>query len=96
MGRKKITDEEKVKAKVTYDEIKPQKRNAVDRDDYMIFLKIYHHIRPYLDRELPKISKKELVTKFPKHKEIAENVWDCIYDLKLKWTNEMVDRVLGI
>jgi hypothetical protein len=69
----------------------------MDRDNYILFLDIYHYLRPYLSEESPRrikdIKKSELVKKFPKSKKMAEEVWDCVFDLKLTEINEIVDRL---
>lgn len=90
MAKKEPT--EKV-SKVKYEDIKPSAGIKVNRDKYLLFLDIYHYLRPYLDRELPVMTKKELIEKFPKDKNIARNVWECVYELKLKWPDEMVGRI---
>jgi hypothetical protein len=67
----------------------------MSRNEYMVFLDIYHEIRPYLDREI-KVAKPDLIKKYPKHKKLVEDVWTCSVDLKLKWPHEMVDRIFEI
>lgn len=94
MARTKKSDEEKPVKGVKYEDIKPTKGLVYDRNKYLQFLEIYHYLRPYLERELPNLTKKDLVAKFPKDKKMVEDVWDCVYELKLKWPNEMIDRIL--
>lgn len=94
MARTKNVDIDKPLKGVKYEDIKPKKDMLLyDTTKYLYFLKVYHYLRPYLDRELPSITKKELIAKFPKDKKMTENVWDCVYELKLKWPDEMVGRV---
>lgn len=94
MARPKKSDEEKPVKGVKYEDIKPTKGLVYDRKKYLYFLEVYHYLRPYLERELPKINKKDLVAKFSKDKKMVEDVWDCVYELKLKWPNEMIGRIV--
>jgi hypothetical protein len=93
MAKKEPTEKP---SKVKYEDIKPSAGLKVNREKYLLFLDIYHYLRPYLERELPQLTKKELIAIFPKDKTIAANVWDCVYELKLKWPDEMVGIVFEL
>jgi hypothetical protein len=70
---------------------------SMDREKYILFLEIYHYLRPYLSEESPRrvkdIKKSELVKKFSKSKKMAEEVWDCVFDLKLTEIPDIVARL---
>lgn len=69
----------------------------MDREKYILFLEIYHYLRPYLPdtsaRKIKNIEKKELIKKFPKSKKLTEEVWECVFDLKLTDINDIVSRL---
>lgn len=59
-----------------------------------MFLEIYHHIRPYLNREIT-VTKAELLKKFPDRKKMVNDVWTCVTELKLVWPYEIIGRVIN-
>lgn len=73
-------------------EVAPKSSDRVDRDKYMKFLKIYHRIRPYVQKE-NNITKADLIKLFPKEKKMVESVWTCVNELKLIWAKEIFDRL---
>lgn len=92
---KKTEDEEEKTAKkgVKYSDVKPEAGLKINRNEYLAFLDIYHEIRPYLERE-PTVTKEYLLKKYPKRKKMIEDVWICVFDLKLKYPHEMIGRIL--
>lgn len=66
----------------------------VNQKEYLAFLEIYHHLRPYLGKEIT-VKKADLLKKYPKRKEMIEEIWVCVFDLKLIWPHEMIGRVLN-
>jgi len=87
--------EEKPGKKVSYKDIKPTAGLPVSREDYCAFLDIYHYLRPYLDREIT-VTKEELKKRFPDRKQMVDDVWTCVFDMKLKWPDEMVGTVFNV
>lgn len=91
---KKEIGEEKPKKGVTYSEVKADKGILVDKDRYLLFLDIYHHLRPYLERE-NKTTKEELIKLFPQDKQLTEDVWTCVFELGLIWPQDMTGRLFS-
>lgn len=91
---KKINVEDKPIKGVKYSEVKPIKGILVNQKKYLLFLDIYHYLRPYLNKEIT-ITKAELVKRFPKDKQLVNDVWTCVMDLKLVWPDEMVGRLFS-
>lgn len=64
----------------------------VSRENYLRLLPIYHEIRPYLAK--PKdVTKEYLLKKYPKEKKLVNEIWECIFELKLVWPQEIADRI---
>jgi hypothetical protein len=93
---KKLTEEGEVKVKkgVTYADVKPSPGMNINRTEFLKFLEIYHLLRPYIERPAP-ITKEALLKKFPDRKKMVEDVWMCVYELKLVYPGEMIGRILN-
>jgi len=80
---------------VSYKDIKPTAGLPVSQEEYNRFLEVYHSIRPYLEREL-QVTKEQLLKEFPDRKQMVEDVWTCVVDMKMKWPHEMVGTVFNV
>jgi hypothetical protein len=94
MAKRKIEGEEKPKRAVTFEEIKPGPSIILNREDYLVFLDIYHYIRPYLNRPIA-VTKQDTKKKWPDHKQMVDDIWMCIDELGLKWPDEMIGRIFN-
>lgn len=92
--KKQNTTEDKPAKGVKYSEVKPEKGMLVNQKKYLLFLDIYHYLRPYLNREI-QITKSEIHKRFPTDKQLVEDVWSCVIDLKLVWPQEMMGRLFS-
>lgn len=91
---KKDTGEEKPVKGVKYSENKPEKGMLVNREKYLLFLDIYHQLRPYLEKP-PLVVKDDLLKKYSDNKELVEDVWMCVNELKLVWPQDMMGRIFS-
>lgn len=71
------------------------KAKQIDSKKYMVLVEIWQTIH-YSERRKNPIKKADLIFKYGKHKEVAERVWECVYDLKIEWPAEMYDRVYDV
>ncbi len=94
--KKDSTTEKPVKG-VKYSEIAPKVGTLHNRKKYLYFLEIYHYLRPYLSEESPRrikdITRGDLFKRYPLYKQLVDDVWTCVFELKLQYPEDMVDRL---
>lgn len=69
-----------------------QSNVTVNKENFMLLLKIYHHMRFKLKHE-PNYKKSDLVFIYGKHKKLVEDIWECYNELKIEYPYDIYKRV---
>ncbi len=66
--------------------------SSFNRNNWMILIKMFQYLY-YANLRREEILISDFKNRYPKHKKIAEKVWECFHDLKIEWPHEMYHRV---